>query len=126
MGELDRHFRPEFLNRLDEIIIFHSLTRENITRIVDIQMRNLEQILADRRITVEMLPEAKILLADIGWDPIFGARPLKRAIQRHIQDPLAMAILEGKIDEGDHVRISTSDDGEDFVFESIKFETSEA
>ncbi len=126
MGELDHHFRPEFLNRLDEVIIFHSLTRENITRIVDIQMRNLERILADRRVTVEMMTDAKILLAELGWDPVFGARPLKRAIQRHIQDPLAMAILEGKVSEGEHVRISATDDGEDFVFESTSFEASEA
>jgi len=122
MRELDNHFRPEFLNRLDEVIIFHSLTHENITKIVDIQLRNLEGILADRRITVEMMPDAKILLAEQGWDPVFGARPLKRAIQRHVQDPLAMAILEGKIHDGEHVRISATEDGEDLVFESISFE----
>lgn len=122
MRELDSHFRPEFLNRLDEVIIFHSLTHENITKIVDIQLRNLESILADRRITVEMMPDAKILLAEQGWDPVFGARPLKRAIQRHVQDPLAMAILEGKINDGEHVRISATEDGEDLVFESISFE----
>jgi ATP-dependent Clp protease ATP-binding subunit ClpB len=122
MRELDNHFRPEFLNRLDEVIIFHSLTHENITKIVDIQLRNLEDILADRRITVEMMPDAKILLAEHGWDPVFGARPLKRAIQRHVQDPLATAIIEGKISDGEHVRISATEDGEDFVFESISFE----
>lgn len=122
MSELDKHLRPEFLNRLDEIIIFHSLSREHITRIVDIQMGNLEHILADRRITVEMNIDAKLLLAELGWDPVFGARPLKRAIQRHVQDPLAMAILEGKINEGDHVRISATEDGEEFVFESVSFE----
>ena len=122
MRELDNHFRPEFLNRLDEVIIFHSLTQENITKIVDIQLRNLESILADRRITVEMMPDAKLLLAEQGWDPVFGARPLKRAIQRSVQDPLAMAILEGKINDGEHVRISATADGEDLVFESISFE----
>jgi ATP-dependent Clp protease ATP-binding subunit ClpB len=119
MNELDRNFRPEFLNRLDEVIIFHSLTRENITRIVDIQMSNLEHILASRRITLDMSPDAKLLLADLGWDPIFGARPLKRAIQRHIQDPLAVAILEGSVNEGDHVQISTTNDGNDFTFNTI-------
>ena len=126
MSELDKHLRPEFLNRLDEIIIFHSLTRENITRIVDIQLRNLEKILSDRRITIEMTTDAKILLADLGWDPVFGARPLKRAIQRHVQDPLAMAILEGNIHEGDHVRIDVSDDGESFIFESVSFAPADA
>lgn len=126
MHELDNHFRPEFLNRLDEVIIFHSLTHENITKIVDIQLRNLEEILADRRITVEMMTDAKILLAELGWDPVFGARPLKRAIQRHVQDPLAMAILEGKINEGEHVRISATEDGEDLIFESVSFEPTDA
>ena len=126
MGVLDHHFRPEFLNRLDEVIIFHSLSQDHITKIVDIQLRNLEGILADRRITVEMMPEAKILLAERGWDPIFGARPLKRAIQRNVQDPLAMAILEGNVNEGDHVRISVSDDGEEFVFDSVSFEPADA
>lgn len=126
MAELDKHLRPEFLNRLDEIIIFHSLTRENIARIVDIQLRNLEKILADRRITIEMTVDAKLLLAELGWDPVFGARPLKRAIQRHVQDPLAVAILEGNINEGDHVRIDVSDDGEAFVFESVSFAPADA
>jgi ATP-dependent Clp protease ATP-binding subunit ClpB len=122
MHELDNHFRPEFLNRLDEVIIFHSLTHANITKIVDIQLRNLEAILADRRITVEMMPDAKILLAELGWDPVYGARPLKRAIQRHVQDPLAMAILDSKVNDGDHVRISATEDGEDLIFESVSFE----
>ena len=72
-----------------------------------------------------MMPDAKLLLAEQGWDPVFGARPLKRAIQRHVQDPLAMAILEGKINDGDHVRITASDDGESFVFESVSFEPAE-
>ena len=93
---------------------------------MDIQLRNLEAILADRRITIEMMPDAKILLAERGWDPVFGARPLKRAIQRYVQDPLAMAILDGKVNEGDHVRISASDDGEDLVFESVSFQPADA
>lgn len=126
MTELDHHFRPEFLNRLDEIIIFHSLSRENIERIVDIQLRRLEKILAEKRVTVELMPDAKAVLAERGWDPIFGARPLKRAIQRHLQDPLALAILEGKVNDGDHVRVRATEDGEDLIFESITFEPADA
>ena len=89
MNELDRHFRPEFLNRLDEVIVFHSLTREHIIRIVDLQLGNLERLLSERQITLELSAAAKALLAESGWDPVFGARPLKRAIQRQLQDPLA-------------------------------------
>lgn len=122
MRELDRHFRPEFLNRLDEVIIFHSLTPEHIIRIAAIQLRRLERMLAERHITIEMSADAKILLAELGWDPVFGARPLKRAIQRQVQDPLALAILEGKVNEGDHVRIDLSEDGSDFVYESAPLE----
>ena len=105
MNELDRHFRPEFLNRLDEVIIFHSLSREHILRIVDLQLKKLGNILADRHISFEISERAKQHLADLGWDPVFGARPLKRAIQRQLQDPFAVAILEGKISDGDHVLI---------------------
>ena len=120
MSELDRHFRPEFLNRLDEVIIFHSLTQEHIIRIAELQLRKLESILAGRRITMETSADAKIRLAELGWDPVFGARPLKRAIQGRIQDPLALAILEGRVSEGDHVRIDL--DGDDFVYEAVPLE----
>ncbi len=108
MCELDRYFRPEFLNRLDDTIVFHSLTREHIVGIVDLQLARLKHILADRRITIELNAAAKAFLADSGWDPVFGARPLKRAIQRELQDPLALAILEGTIREGDHVWIDVA------------------
>jgi ATP-dependent Clp protease ATP-binding subunit ClpB len=111
LSELDHQFRPEFLNRLDEILIFHSLTREHLTKIVDIQLKRLDQLLTEHRITLELTDEAKILLADRGFDPVFGARPLKRVIQRHLQDPMAMAILEGKMQEGDHVVVNV--DGDD-------------
>ena len=111
MSELDRHFRPEFLNRLDEIIIFHSLTREQIIRITDFQLARLESILAERGISIELSAAAKSLLAELGWDPVFGARPLKRAIQKQVQDPLAMAILAGEIREGERVWADVSPDG---------------
>lgn len=111
LRELDRHFRPEFLNRLDEIIIFHSLTREHIKRIVELQLTRLRGALADRRIELELSADALALLADAGWDPVYGARPLKRAIQRLVSDPLALALLNGQVGEGDSVWLDASDDG---------------
>ncbi len=122
MRELDRHFRPEFLNRLDDIIFFHSLSREHIVSIVDLQLERLKRILTDRRITIELSEGAKALLAESGWDPVFGARPLKRAIQRELQDPLAMAILEGTIQEGDKVLINVAPDGSALTFRSSALE----
>ena len=122
LSELDRHFRPEFLNRLDETIIFHSLTREHIVRIVDLQLHRLRQILLDRRISIELSEAAKMLLAETGWDPVFGARPLKRAIQRGLQDPLAMAIIEGTVGEGDHVWADVSQAGTQLMFQSKELE----
>ena len=122
MSELDRHFRPEFLNRLDEIIIFHSLTREHIVRIVDLQLERLVDVLAERRIAIELSAAAKALLADSGWDPVFGARPLKRAIQRDLQDPLAVAILEGRIHDGDQVWVDVDVGGSRLSFRSQQLE----
>jgi ATP-dependent Clp protease ATP-binding subunit ClpB len=100
---LRSHFRPEFLNRIDEIIIFHSLKEAQIEKIVDIQLGRLDKLLAERKMKLTVTPGAKKFLAQHGYDPIYGARPLKRAIQKYLQDPLAMAILEGKFQEGDHV-----------------------
>jgi ATP-dependent Clp protease ATP-binding subunit ClpB len=119
MGELDRHFRPEFLNRLDEIIIFHSLTREMIVDIVDIQLQRLERLLAERQITLELTPEAKDFLAERGFDPVFGARPLKRAIQRELQDSLAVSNLEGDIGDGDHVIVDFDPRDDALVFNAV-------
>ncbi len=109
LAELDRHFRPEFLNRLDEVIIFHSLTREHIVRIVDLMLGRLRSTLAERRISLDLSEAAKQLLADSGWDPVYGARPLKRALQKHVQDPLAVALLEGRISDGDHIWVDVAD-----------------
>ena len=104
--EAVRHnFRPEFLNRVDEIIIFKPLTREQIKNIVNIQLERLRKRLAERRITLQLTPAALDLIANEGYDPVFGARPLKRVIQRRIQDPLAMAVLDGKFREGDTVLV---------------------
>ncbi|MGC8839160.1 MAG: ATP-dependent chaperone ClpB [Anaerolineae bacterium] len=103
MQEVNRHFRPEFLNRIDAIVIFHPLTREHLREIVEIQLRRLRQLLKEREITLELTDAAKDLLIDEGYDPAFGARPLKRVLQRRIQDPLALKILEGAVRDGDHV-----------------------
>ncbi|MFI5230528.1 MAG: AAA family ATPase [Gemmatimonadales bacterium] len=101
--ELKQHFRPEFLNRVDDIVVFRPLGTEQIARIVDLQLARLDKLLADRKITLEVTPEAKHLLAEEGYDPALGARPLKRSIQRLIQNPLAMAVLEGKFGDGDAI-----------------------
>ncbi|MGQ0648026.1 MAG: ATP-dependent chaperone ClpB [Gemmatimonadaceae bacterium] len=98
-----QHFKPEFLNRVDDIIIFRPLSRSDIDHIVELQLGRLRRLLADRKITIELTDDAKQLIADAGYDPSFGARPLKRAIQRLVQNPLAMAILEGRFGDGDHI-----------------------
>jgi ATP-dependent Clp protease ATP-binding subunit ClpB len=115
MAALRQQFRPEFLNRVDEIIIFHGLTREHLKKIVDIQMRRLEKLLADRRLEIELTDAARTLLAEEGYDPAYGARPLKRVIQREVQDPLALSLLQGEFREGDRVRVDAR--GGHLVFE---------
>ncbi|HOW18626.1 MAG TPA: AAA family ATPase, partial [Phycisphaerae bacterium] len=112
--ELKRHFRPEFLNRIDETIIFHRLTRQDLERIVEIQLRYLQKRLADRKIRIELTDAAKKKLAIDGYDPVFGARPLKRLIQQEIENPLARRILSGEFAEGDTIRIDAA--GEVFTF----------
>jgi len=114
MEALRQSFRPEFLNRVDEVIIFHALGLEQIIKIVDIQVGHLKRRLADRKINVELTPAARELLANEGFDPVYGARPLKRTIQRLVLDPLALDILEGKFREGDTVIVDAH--GRDIVF----------
>jgi ATP-dependent Clp protease ATP-binding subunit ClpB len=109
MEELDRTFRPEFLNRVDEIIIFRSLTKEDLVQIVDIQMNRLRDLMAQKGMGLEWTDALREHLAEIGYDPVFGARPLKRVIQREVQDPLALAILRGDFTEGDTVRVDYRD-----------------
>ncbi|HTY18389.1 MAG TPA: ATP-dependent chaperone ClpB [Myxococcota bacterium] len=113
---LRAHFKPEFLNRVDEIIIYHQLGRAQIARIVDIQLQRVERLLTERRIQLEFTPEAKQLLAEKGYDPHYGARPLKRVIQRMVQDPLAVRILEGEFPEGSKVRVDARVSGEALEF----------
>jgi len=105
------HFRPEFLNRLDEIILFHRLSRKDMDKIVDIQIARLDRLLADRKIEISLDKKATDWLANAGYDPVYGARPLKRAIQRRLQDPLAHLLLEGKIADGAKVKVSASKTG---------------
>jgi ATP-dependent Clp protease ATP-binding subunit ClpB len=109
MDAVRAHFRPEFLNRVDEIIIFNPLTREQIYRIVQIQLEALRKRLAERRITLSLTPAALELIANEGYDPTYGARPLKRVIQRRLQDPLALEILNGTFIEGDTVEVDAQD-----------------
>ncbi|QDM15341.1 ATP-dependent chaperone ClpB [Tardiphaga sp. vice352] len=107
MGQVRGHFRPEFLNRVDEIILFHRLQKSEMGRIVEIQFARLQSLLKDRKIELALDPAARDWLAEKGWDPAYGARPLKRVIQRHVQDPLAEMILAGDVKDGDDVDIST-------------------
>jgi ATP-dependent Clp protease ATP-binding subunit ClpB len=111
MAAVRAHFRPEFLNRLDEVILFHRLTRANMDRIVDIQMARLSRLLADRKIAIKLDDKARHWLGNAGYDPVYGARPLKRVIQRRLQDPLAHLLLEGKVGDGDTVTVSAGKTG---------------
>jgi ATP-dependent Clp protease ATP-binding subunit ClpB len=108
---LRQHFRPEFLNRVDETLVFHSLTQEQLAQIVDIQVAWLQQRLEDRRIELEFSDEAKNLLAERGYDPVYGARPLKRVIQKMVETPLAKKIMAGELEDGSRLRVSTDEQG---------------
>ena len=111
MAVVRSHFRPEFLNRVDEIILFHRLKREDMGQIVDIQLQRLMKLLADRKITLKLDDKAKEWLGQKGYDPAYGARPLKRVIQKYVQDPLAEMVLAGKIHDGETVKITAGKDG---------------
>jgi ATP-dependent Clp protease ATP-binding subunit ClpB len=117
MNALRQHFRPEFLNRIDDVIVFHGLSRSDLARIVDIQLAHLEKLLAGRKLALRLTDAARSFLAERGYDPVFGARPLKRAIQRYLQDPLAMALLEGEFGEGDTIEVDTA--GDELSFQRI-------
>jgi ATP-dependent Clp protease ATP-binding subunit ClpB len=121
IGVLHDHFRPEFLNRIDEVIVFKALTEVQLTAIVDIQLKRLENRLAERRFHLVVTDAARRLLAQRGWDPVYGARPLKRAIQRLVQDPLAMMLLEGKFSDGDTITVDAK--GGQVTFSNAKAAT---
>jgi ATP-dependent Clp protease ATP-binding subunit ClpB len=114
MDELRRHFRPEFLNRVDDIVVFKPLGKTQLRHIVELQLERVKRWLEDKRIIIEFTTEAEDLIAEEGYDPSFGARPLKRAIQRLVQNPLAMKVLEGEFDEGSI--ISVERDGDHLAF----------
>jgi ATP-dependent Clp protease ATP-binding subunit ClpB len=115
MDELRKHFKPEFLNRVDDIVIFHPLGDEQLTHIVDLRLKDLQKLLADRKITLELSDDARKAIFKAGYDRAYGARPLKRAIQRMVQDKLAVKILDGSVLHGDHVLVTNGKDGLDFV-----------
>ena len=110
MDVVKASFRPEFLNRVDEIILFHRLRRTEMGAIVDIQMKRLLSLLSERKIRIDLAPDARAWLADKGYDPVYGARPLKRVIQKHLQDPLAEQILSGQVLDGSEVVIEAGSD----------------
>src|SRR5689334_21024231 len=116
---LRQMFRPEFLNRVDDVIIFRPLSEADIAKIVDVQLKRFERLLEERKLTLDVTPAAKQLRVSEGYDPIYGARPLMRAIQRLVQNPLALAVLEGEYAEGDRVRVDRSKDGSRLTFERV-------
>ena len=120
LAELRRHFRPEFLNRIDDVIVFRPLEREDLRHIVELQLARVRQLLADRRINLEVTPAAADLIAQEGYDPAFGARPLKRAIQRLVQNPLAVRVLEGEFGDGDSIRIDRAPGAPDLSFSKVE------
>ncbi|HEX4080963.1 MAG TPA: ATP-dependent chaperone ClpB [Rhizomicrobium sp.] len=123
MQAVRAHFRPEFLNRLDEIILFHRLSRKDMDRIVDIQIARLAKLLADRKIEIDLDAKARGWLAAAGYDPVYGARPLKRVIQRRLQDPLAQLLLEGELGDGAHVKVGAGKTG--LIINGKTFDASE-
>jgi ATP-dependent Clp protease ATP-binding subunit ClpB len=111
MGVLREHFRPEFLNRIDDVVVFHPLGEEQLTHIIDLRLADLEKMLADRKIVITLTPAARKAIFKAGYDKAYGARPLKRAIQRLVQDPLAVKILDGSVRHGDHVKVDAAKSG---------------
>jgi ATP-dependent Clp protease ATP-binding subunit ClpB len=110
MAAIRRHFRPEFINRIDEIVFFKRLGRGEIDHIVDIQMGRLEKLLKDRKMKLDLSLDARNWLAARGYDPVYGARPLKRVIQKELQDPLARLLLEGRILDGETIHVGVEGD----------------
>jgi ATP-dependent Clp protease ATP-binding subunit ClpB len=108
---LRQHFRPEFLNRIDDVIVFHPLARADIRQIIDIQLQSLLRRLADRKVHLDLTDRARDILIEEGYDPVYGARPLKRVLQRRLLDPLALGVLEGRFGEGDTVAVDAGRDG---------------
>jgi ATP-dependent Clp protease ATP-binding subunit ClpC len=115
MIEVKKTFRPEFLNRLDEIIVFHELNEEQLRQVVDLLAKDLQKRLAERKLSVEITEKAKSWLAKEGYDPVYGARPLRRALEKYVENPLAVKVLGGEFKEGDTIVVDTGDDGLTFT-----------
>jgi len=120
LGEMKKTFRPEFINRIDEIIVFHQLTEQQLRQIVDLLVKDLQERLADRKINIELSEEAKSWLAKEGYDPVYGARPLRRAIERYVENPLSAKILSGQLNEGDTIRVALGKEGLTFSGKTAK------
>jgi ATP-dependent Clp protease ATP-binding subunit ClpC len=122
MGELKKVFRPEFLNRIDDVIVFHKLQKEEIKTIVELLLRRIRESLAERELQLELTDAAKDLLVEKGWDPAMGARPLRRAIQRYIEDPLADEVLAQSMPAGSTIEVGKApeDDERDMIIEIVK------
>jgi ATP-dependent Clp protease ATP-binding subunit ClpB len=116
LDELRRHFRPEFLNRVDEIVVFTALSEEQLEKIVEIQLARLRARLADRRIELELSDAARRHLVKVGYDPVYGARPLKRAVQRELETPLGRKILAGEIRDGQRVLVEYDENRGELTF----------
>ena len=114
--DLRNHFRPEFLNRIDDIVLFKNLRRDQIHDIVDVQLKELRKRLSERSMSLELSNKVKEMLAEKGYDPVFGARPLKRAIQKYMQDPLSMKILQGDFLDGDKIEVNLNDQNDSLIF----------
>ncbi len=123
MSELKNHFRPEFLNRVDDIIMFHSLGREQLKRIVELQLADVGERLAKKELHLEVSDAVKAKLADKGYDPVYGARPLKRVIQKNVADKIARAVLGGLFSKGDTVRVTLEND--DIAIEPVHAEATQ-
>jgi ATP-dependent Clp protease ATP-binding subunit ClpB len=117
MAAVRAHFKPEFLNRIDEIVLFHRLSEEHIAQIVGIQVAQLAKRLEDRGLALELTPAARDHVAKVGYDPDFGARPLKRVLQREVADPIALELLKGAYHDGDTIVVDAAPDGH-LVFDS--------
>jgi ATP-dependent Clp protease ATP-binding subunit ClpB len=117
-----RGFRPEFLNRVDEILVFRPLTRSDLERVVELQLGRLSRFLAERDVSLEVTPAARSRITDVGYDPAFGARPIKRAIQRMVSDPLAMSFLEGRFSDGDVIEADAGPGTEGLEFRRLEQE----
>jgi ATP-dependent Clp protease ATP-binding subunit ClpC len=123
LDEAKKHFRPEFLNRLDDLVVFHMLEKKDLNQIVDLEVNKLVKRLAEKEITLTLTAEARDFLSEKGFDPAYGARPMRRAVERFLEDPLAEAVLRGAVKAGDKVEVVKKTDTEELDFISTHSET---